>query len=93
LFAATLVVTGSKSLFADAASRLRFAFDSFAPAIWGAALTLGLTATGADGSVPGALARSLGLLAGYLPLLFWLGRGSGLLRLAREWISSRVAPA
>jgi len=93
LFAATLVATASRSLFADLSSRLRFAFESFGPAVWGAALTLGLTAARPDASVAGAAARSLGLLAGYLPLMLWLGRGSGLRRLAREWISSRVAPA
>jgi len=93
IFAVTLVVTASRSLFAEAAARLRFAFESFAPALWGAGLSLGLAAVGPGDSAPAAAVRTLAFLAGYIPVLLWLGRGSGLWRLAREWISSRVAPA
>ena len=91
IFAATLVALASRSLFDAAGARARFAVESFVPPLLVGGLTLALAATGPE--TPGAAAlRSLALLAVVVPALLWLGRGSGLSGVVREWIS-RAAPA
>jgi hypothetical protein len=42
--------------------------------------------------VPAALVRSLAVLVLYLPILLTLGRGVGLRRMTREWLTGRRVP-
>lgn len=93
VFALGLVTLAAPGLCANAGERLAFTVLSFVPALWGAGLALAACAVGHGETVGAALVRSLAILAGYLPVLWWFGRGAGLRRLAHEWLSGRVAPA
>jgi O-antigen/teichoic acid export membrane protein len=93
IFALGLVALAAPGLCANAAECLGFAVLSFVPALWGTGLTLAACSLGGGETVGVALVRSLAILAVYLPVLWWFGRGAGLRRLAHEWLSGRVAPA
>jgi O-antigen/teichoic acid export membrane protein len=89
VFGLGLVTLAARELFAAAAARRDFLIASFVPALWAAALVLGAAAWVRAGGWAGALARSAIAGVGYLPVLWWLGRGVGLRRLAREWLAPR----
>ncbi|HEY6866265.1 MAG TPA: hypothetical protein VI792_03345, partial [Candidatus Eisenbacteria bacterium] len=80
-------------------ARRRFLVASFVPALWASALALVAALArvpavlGASESWSGALMRSVLVGIGYLPALWWFGRGVGLKRLAREWLLARRLPA
>jgi hypothetical protein len=56
---------------------------SFLPAIWGGALALGSCSVGPPEALGASTLRTLVVVAGYLPVLWWLGRGAGLREVAR----------
>ena len=91
-FSALLVTRAAPLLHPIRAARGMFLAASFVPALWGAALALGACALG-GGGVTAALVRSLVVLAGFAPVVWWFGRGLGLRRLARAWLPPRVAAA
>jgi hypothetical protein len=96
-FALGLVALAAPGLEPTAGARLRFAVRSFVPPLWGAGLALAGCAwlerrAGSPAPAAGpALLLSIAVLAGYLPVLWWLGRGIGLGQLARGWLSGRPA--
>jgi len=92
VFGLGLVMLSTRELFTRGDERRRFLFASFAPALWASALALVACRVGPETSWPAALARSVAVSAGYLPALWWFGRGVGLRRLAREWLLARQVP-
>jgi O-antigen/teichoic acid export membrane protein len=92
-FALGLVALAAPGLCVDWAERLRFAAASFVPALWAGALAIAACSIGAQESPMVAALRSAAVAVAYLPVLWWFGRGVGLLRLAREWLAGRVVPA
>jgi O-antigen/teichoic acid export membrane protein len=92
VFGLGLVALSARELFAPGAERRRFLVASFAPALWASALALAACRVGPEASWPAALTRSAAVTAGYLPALWWFGRGAGLKRVAREWILARQVP-
>ena len=93
LFGIGMVVFAARELFERPVERRAFLIASFVPALWASALVLAALAFGPSESWTGALARSAAVLLGYLPALGWFGRGLGLVRLVREWLIARPAPA
>ncbi|HYM81460.1 MAG TPA: oligosaccharide flippase family protein [Candidatus Limnocylindria bacterium] len=93
LFAATMVALAAPRLFAGASGRVGFAVQSFVPALWAGGLALAACAVGPAESVAAALARTAAVGLGYVPVLWWFGRGVGLRRLAHEWLAPRPSPA
>ena len=93
LFGIGIVVLAARELFERPGERRAFVIASYVPALWASALVLAALAFGPTESWTGALARSAAVLLGYLPALWWFGRGVGLLRLAREWLIARPVPA
>ena len=92
IFGMGLVVLSTRELFPPGAERWRFLAASFVPALWASALALAASRIGTEASWPAALARSVAVSAGYLPALWWFGRGVGLKRVAREWLLARTVP-
>lgn len=92
VFGLGLVALATRELVAPGAGRLRFLAASFVPALWASALALAACRLGPEVSWPAVLARSLAVCAGYLPALWWFGRGVGLKRMAREWMLARLVP-
>jgi O-antigen/teichoic acid export membrane protein len=92
-FALGLVALAARGLFATARERVGFAVASFVPALWAGFLAIAACARGGGASAPAALLATGAILAGYLPALWWFGRGVGLRRLAMEWLGARPAPA
>ncbi len=92
VFGLGLVALATRELCASGAERRAFLVASFVPAVWGAGLALASCRVGPESSWAAALARSLAVAAGYLPALWWFGRGVGLKRLAREWVLARLVP-
>jgi O-antigen/teichoic acid export membrane protein len=92
VFGLGLVVLSTRELFAPGAGRRRFLAASFVPALWASALALTACRIGPAESWLAALARSAAVAVGYLPILWWFGRGVGLKRLAREWLLARLVP-
>jgi O-antigen/teichoic acid export membrane protein len=93
IFGLGMVALAARELFAHGAERRRFLLASFVPALWASALALVACRIGPEASWPAALARSVAVTAGYVPVLWWFGRGVGLKRLAREWLLARQVPA
>jgi O-antigen/teichoic acid export membrane protein len=90
-FAVGLVILAARELHERAAERLDFALASFLPALWAGALALAAAAVGPPESPAASLVRSVAVFVGYLPALWWFGRGVGLKRLASEWLAARAA--
>ncbi len=90
-FALGLVVLAAPGLCDTAPERLRLAATSFVPPVWAGGLAIASCAVGAPESVVDAALRSVAVVVGYAPVLWWFGRGVGLGRLARAWLAGRVA--
>ena len=92
VFGLGLVVLSTRELFPPGGGRRRFLAASFVPALWASALALAACRIGPAESWPSAVARSAAVIVGYMPALWWFGRGVGLKRLAREWLLARLVP-
>jgi O-antigen/teichoic acid export membrane protein len=92
LFALGLVLLAAPELCASIGQRLAFVATSFVPALWAGGAALAACAVGGGGA-GAALLRSLAVIVVFLPVMAWLGRGAGLVRLAREWLAGRAVPA
>jgi hypothetical protein len=90
-FAIGLVGLAAPGLCADLAGRAWFVAASFVPGLWAGGLALAACAVGTPESPGAAVLRSLAVVAAYLPVMWWFGRGVGLRRLAHEWRAGRVA--
>jgi len=93
LFALAAVTLASRELCAGPVERLRFALASFVPALWAAFLALALGRLGDPFAARDAALRGAAFVLGYLPALWWFGRGLGLKRLAADWLTPRPATA
>jgi O-antigen/teichoic acid export membrane protein len=92
LFAVAVMALAMREWFERASERARLFATTLFPAIWagGISLALCILITGSHAwSV--AVERSLILVALAIPVLAWLGRGSGLATLVREWLGARGA--
>ena len=89
-FALGLVILAANGLCATVPERLGFALASFAPALWAGASALAACAVPGSGSGGTPLLLSCAVVAAYLPVLWWFGRGVGLGRLARSWLAGRI---
>jgi O-antigen/teichoic acid export membrane protein len=93
LFAVLMVSLAARELFETNPERWWFAAASFVPALGAGGLALILGTVGPATSPGAALARTAVLALGYVPILWWFGRGVGIVRFARQWLSPRPSPA
>lgn len=89
VFATSLVLRASVELYPTPAERARFVVTSFAPAAAAAAVFVAVWPL--RSSVGLATVAAL-FVVGYLPVLWWFGRGIGLKQLAQEWLAGRPSP-
>jgi len=88
-FALGMVAVAALDLRPAGRARAGFVAASFAPSVWAAALALGACALGPAEAPGAAVVRSLVVGVGYLPALWWFGRGAGLGAVVR---ALRAAP-
>jgi len=88
-FALGLLLLAAPEMCASRGERPGFVVASLLPALWAGASALAACAIGGGETVAAALLRSLAVAALYLPILLSLGRGVGLRRMTREWLSGR----
>jgi hypothetical protein len=93
VFAFGLVALAARELFDAGSTRTAFVLASAVPALWGGALALAASGIGDSESIGATLLRSAAVTLGYLPVLWWFGRGLGLRRLARDGIVARPLTA
>jgi O-antigen/teichoic acid export membrane protein len=91
-YALALVALGLRGLCGSAADRARFVAVSWVPALWAWGSALAACAVAGPESAGAAVPRSLAVAVAYVPVAWWFGRGTGLRRLAREWLVGRGSP-
>jgi O-antigen/teichoic acid export membrane protein len=91
-FALGLLLLAAPGMCAGAGERPGFVVASLLPAMVAGASALAVCAFGGAETVPAALLRSLAVVVLYLPILLTLGRGVGLRRMTREWLTGRRVP-
>jgi O-antigen/teichoic acid export membrane protein len=93
LFAAAVLVAASREWFPGSARSRRASLAAgLVPGAWVGASWLLLERIGSDASPGTAVVRTVVLALLYLPIAWWLGRGSGLGGLMRAWILRRWRP-
>lgn len=91
-FALGLLLLAAPGMCASPGERPGFVVASLLPALWAGITGVAVCAFGGAETVPAALLRSLAVAGLYLPILLTLGRGVGLRRMTREWLTGRRVP-
>ena len=86
-FAVGIVALAAPRLCATGGERLRFAATSFVPPLWAGGLAIASCAVGGPDSTAAAALRSVVVVAACAPVVWWLGRGVGIGRAARAWLT------
>jgi O-antigen/teichoic acid export membrane protein len=93
LFAIVVILHVAEEWRGEERGRAGWVIASVVPALWAGALSLALDRVGERATWSAAIAQSFLFELGYLPVLFVLGRGIGLVGLVREWRDARSARA